>query len=212
MKIYATADIHGRLDRIELIRKTISVHEPEILVIAGDISNYTNPAAIFVQLNDLPIPVLAIRGNTDLRKVEGLLEEYENISSLHLNEKRIGSTSFIGISGTIPVPFRSRLSFKEENVVKQVEPYMHAQSVLVVHPPPWGILDEVFGRFHAGSKRLRDMILQHQPLMVLCGHIHERPGTAVIGRTVIVNCSMGKSGAGSIIECRDHKIMAVHRV
>jgi len=71
--------------------------------------------------------------------------------------------------------------------------------VIVVHPPPYGVLDRVFGRFHAGSRGLYSMILQHQPILCICGHIHEDVGSNFIGETLVVNCSIGKIGAGSLI-------------
>ncbi|MCX7635777.1 MAG: hypothetical protein N2Z74_08545, partial [Syntrophales bacterium] len=74
--------------------------------------------------------------------------------------------------------------------------------VLVTHPPPHGVLDEVMGGIHTGSKRLRALIEEKQPRLLICGHIHERPGWAHIGRTVVVNASVGKSGAGALISLR----------
>ena len=54
--------------------------------------------------------------------------------------------------------------------------------------------------FHTDYRGLKKIILSYQPRLVICGHIHERPGTAFIGDTRIVNCSMGRSGAGAIID------------
>jgi len=71
--------------------------------------------------------------------------------------------------------------------------------VLVAHPPPYGTLDEGFGNLHAGSRGLRRLILDRQPRLFICGHIHERPGWAFLGKTLVVNCSMGRSGAGAWI-------------
>jgi Icc-related predicted phosphoesterase len=38
--------------------------------------------------------------------------------------------------------------------------------------------------------------------MLICGHIHEKPGWALIEKTLVVNCSMGRSGAGALITLR----------
>ena len=89
MKIYAVADIHGRKDRIELIESNISKFRPDVLVVAGDITSYTGSVSVISRLNDMPVPVLAVRGNTDLPKVESLLEQFPNVSSIHLRKINI---------------------------------------------------------------------------------------------------------------------------
>ncbi|MBN2516910.1 MAG: metallophosphoesterase family protein [Deltaproteobacteria bacterium] len=200
MRIYAVADLHGRTDRINLIKNKVSELNPDIVVIAGDITNYSNPGPIISQINELPIPVMAIRGNTDRPKVEDMLKRCSNITALHLNEIIMDGIPFIGASGTVPIPFSSRLRFRERRFHEQLELLINRQSVLVVHPPPWGLLDEAFGRFHAGCRRLLKTVMRRQPRLVICGHIHERPGLAFIRETLVVNCSMGRTGNGALID------------
>jgi Icc-related predicted phosphoesterase len=73
-------------------------------------------------------------------------------------------------------------------------------SVLVVHSPPRGVLDHAFGRFHAGCRRLYQLVVQCQPRLVLCGHIHEIPGIASIGQTTVVNCNIARTGRGAMVD------------
>jgi len=200
MRIYAVADIHGRSDKIELIRGNTLQLNPDVLVVAGDITNYTGSAGILAQLNDIPVPVLAVRGNTDLSGVEKLLENFPNISPLHLKQVTIGSTPFVGLSGCISIPFSSRICLNQVQVIEKLRPLIKSNSVLVAHPPPWGTLDEVFGRFHAGCRSLTKVIKICRPMLMLCGHIHERPGSVFIGKTLVVNCALGRNHAGAMIE------------
>ena len=200
MRIYAVADIHGRSDNIALIRDNTMQFNPDILVVAGDITNYTGSAGILAQLNDIPVPVLAVRGNTDLSRVENLFECFSNISPLHLRQVTIGSTPFVGVSGCIPIPFSSRICLNEIQVIEKLKPLIKSNSVLVAHTPPWGTLDEVFGRFHAGCRSLTKVIKTCQPMLMICGHIHERPGSVFIGKTLVVNCALGRNHAGAMIE------------
>ena len=106
----------------------------------------------------------------------------------------------MGVSGTIPLPFHTRVCIGERRVMKEIEPLVNAETVLVAHTPPLGTLDEATGLFHSGSRRLRDLVAIQQPRVMICGHVHERAGTAVIGKTVVVNCSLGRVGAGAMIE------------
>lgn len=69
MRIYAVADIHGRSDKIALIRSNTQKLNPDVLVVAGDITNYTGSAGILAQLNDIPVPVLAVRGKNMFEEV-----------------------------------------------------------------------------------------------------------------------------------------------
>lgn len=200
MRIYAVADIHGRSDKIALIRRNTLRLNPDVLVVAGDITNYTGSAGILAQLNDIPVPVLAVRGNTDLSRVENLLQYFSNISLLHLKQVTIGSTPFVGVSGCIPIPFSSRICLNQVQVIKKLKSLIKSNSVLVAHPPPWGTLDEVFGRFHAGCHSLEKAIKSCRPMLMICGHIHESSGSVFIGKTLVVNCALGRNNAGAMIE------------
>jgi Icc-related predicted phosphoesterase len=200
MRIYAVADIHGKLTRIERIRENIALYEPNVLVVAGDITNIKRALTVIKQLNNLNLPVLAVRGNTDLPRVDGLLDNFSNTVGLHLKEHIIDGIHFAGIGGTIPIPFRSQVGFFEDRVLKKLSRLINQNSVVVAHPPPWGILDDAFNRFHAGSKGLYRFIRRYQPRLLLCGHIHEKPGTATVGNSVVVNCNMSRNNAGAIIE------------
>jgi len=200
MRIYAVADIHGRSDKISLIRDNTLQINPDVLVVAGDITSYTGSAKILAQLNDIPVPVLSVRGNTDLSRVENLFEYFSNISPLHLKQVTIGGIPFVGLSGCIPIPFSSRICLNQVQVMKKLKSLIESNSVLVAHPPPWGTLDEVFGRFHAGCRSLTKVIKMRQPMLMICGHIHEKPGSVFIGKTLVVNCALGRNHAGAIIE------------
>jgi Icc-related predicted phosphoesterase len=199
MRIYAVADVHGKADKINRIRKNIDELKPEVLVVAGDITNFKNSAAIIETFNRMPVPVLAVRGNTDAPRVEHWLDRYPNTTSLHLKKYRLKDTCFVGVSGTIPLPLRSRIGVCERKTIAKLTELVDEDSVLVAHPPPWGTLDEVFGRFHAGCRRLHRLVIDRRPKLLLCGHIHEKPGVASIGNTRVVNCCMARAGNGALV-------------
>ena len=81
----------------------------------------------------------------------------------------------------------------------RVSTMLQAHSVLVAHPPPHGIRDRVLGRFHAGSRALRRLVDSRSPALVICGHIHEQAGVAAIGRTIVVNCALGRASDGALV-------------
>jgi len=200
MRIYAVADIHARPERMERIRANIAAHKPDVLVISGDIGGFRRPAQVLAAIDALAVPVLAVRGNTDLKRVETLFGSSDNIQSLHLNRILIAGVGFVGISGTVPVPFRSRIALREKQAIQRVRALLDPGSVLVVHPPPYGILDQVMGRYHAGSRAVSRLVVQKQPRLVLCGHIHEAFGCVRMGASWIVNCNMAGSRQGAVVD------------
>ena len=200
MRIYAVADIHGQFDKIELIKNHTSQLNPDVIVVAGDITNYIGSTRILTLLNEIPVPVLVVRGNTDLPGIENLFEYFSNISPLHLKRVTIDRTPFVGVSGCIPIPFSSRICLNQAQIFEKLKPMIKNNSVLVAHPPPRGTLDEVLSKFHAGCQGLKEVIKMCQPRLMISGHIHESSGSSFIGRTVVVNCAMGKNHAGAVIE------------
>jgi len=209
MRIFAAADFHNRIDRISLIRKAIEQYEPEIAVIPGDITNYFRGDYVLSALNKLSVKILVVRGNTDLRKVDNLVDQNENIRSLHLNVFEYGGFKFIGLNGTIPLPFYSVISLIERRLFKKITSEMGKNTIMVAHPPPRGLLDRVFGRFHAGSYHLRRFLAEAQPILYLCGHIHEDAGIGHVGKTTVVNCSIGRFGKGSLIDVEKDGILKI---
>jgi len=85
---------------------------------------------------------------------------------------------------------------KESDKAKKVLRNFKNIDVLVCHAPPYGILDEVSGKFgapkhwwgkHAGSKVILDYVKKYQPKYVFCGHIHEGKGMKKIGKSIVYN-------------------------
>ncbi len=200
MRIYAVADIHGNPRKLLQVRSNIDAYNPDVIVVAGDLTRYRGARRVVSALNDLGLPVLAVRGNSDLPGVDRLLRAFPRTESLHLKERVVRGVGFTGVSGAIPVPFRTRIRWIEAPLLHRMDTLLNPETVLVTHPPPWGTLDEVLGRFHAGSRWVRDVVRKRQPRMLLCGHIHERPGTALLGRTLVVNCSAAGGNGGAMIE------------
>lgn len=61
--------------------------------------------------------------------------------------------------------------------------------ILVTHGPPYGVCDKNLEGEHVGCADLRNVILRKRPKIHVCGHIHEGYGTALLGRTTVINAS-----------------------
>lgn len=212
MRIYAVADIHGKTENIEKIKKVILQENPDLLVIPGDMTQYLSPLKTLGQINSFPIPVFGIRGNSDLKYVEKLLPDQKNITLLTPAPVIFQDTRFIGINGTIPLPFFSKTRFRETQFFRLLAPGVDAKTILVAHPPPRGVCDRVGNKFSAGSFHLRNLVENHPPLMVLCGHIHEQAGYQFLKNTLVINCAMNKKSNGAIIDCGNNITLKVKMV
>ncbi len=199
MKIYAVADIHAKSRRLETIRSVVADLRPDCLVIAGDIISYIRPGPVLAALDALAVPVFAVRGNSDLSGLEKRFASHANITSLHGRKVMFREVPLVGISGAIPVPFRSRIRFAEKELFARIRPLVDDRTVLVVHPPPYRTRDRVGGKVSAGSKGVRTLVEQARPQVVICGHIHEDAGIDRIGPTIIVNCCMTGKNRGALI-------------
>jgi Icc-related predicted phosphoesterase len=67
--------------------------------------------------------------------------------------------------------------------------------VLLTHGPPLGAGDLTLLRnnlpgSHVGCEAQREWIIEHQPKLVVCGHIHPGYGLHMIGNTLVVNASV----------------------
>lgn len=194
MRILAIADLHGRPEVLDRLRRRTAALRPDLVAAAGDLTGFFRPGRVIGALDRLGAPVLAIRGNSDLGRVEALLDAGRNTESLHLRVREKNGVRFVGVGGTVPLPFRNRVALREEASLARIAPLVTPETVLVAHPPPRGVLDEVAGRIHSGSAALARLVRKRRPALLICGHIHERPGVARLGETTVVNAAAGWSG------------------
>jgi predicted phosphohydrolase len=62
--------------------------------------------------------------------------------------------------------------------------------VLLVHGPPFGVLDHARRGVDTGSNALRRAVLRARPRLGIFGHIHEAHGEAMLGETRCLNVSL----------------------
>lgn len=200
MRIYAVADLHGRLDKMDLVTRNTERFKPDAIVAAGDLTPFLRPRSSLAELGRLGVPVLAVTGNSDFLGGRRAISRADGIEDLHLNPTTVNGVEFVGLSGTVPVPFRTRVGLLEGSLFQQLESLVNRHTVVVAHSPPFGVLDKVAGKLHAGSTRLRRFLETARPRLFICGHIHEDAGVEQYNDTLVVNASVGGAGQGAIIE------------
>jgi len=166
---------------------------PDVVVVAGDLANRDLQAAehIVRELSKMAPRVFFVPGNMD----NPVLADWtgtDRITCLHGKKVIHDGVSFIGLGGAVTGPCWDPFEYDEAeagrilgNAIGSGSPY---PLVLVSHCPPKGTkLDLAFGHWHVGSKVVREFIEEREPVLVICGHIHEAQGIDEIGRTLIVN-------------------------
>jgi len=199
LKIIAVADIHGKQYRMNQLLENIGKHKPDLVVICGDITQFGPKDMAKVLLDQIPVDTMAIPGNIDTEDVIEGIEE-SRAMNLHLKKIKWKGETFVGIGGSNPLPFRTRISYSEDEIREELENLIEKNCILVTHVPPYGVQDRVFFGKHAGSRVLRDIIEEFKPKLHLCGHIHENPGFSKLGDTVVVNCTIARGNGGALIK------------
>ena len=180
-RFLAVADIHSRTAAIKAICAEAKRHSPDAILVAGDVTSYGDAAEVERVLDRLPGRVLAIPGNRD---VPGAFEA--GIAKSHA-ESVVGTR--IEIQGVTVAGVPRRPTAPETPC-----------DVLVVHQPPWGILDDPGGGRHIGLREHLDALRRIRPKLLLCGHCHESPGILTEREVMVVNCTLGGGGRGAFVE------------
>lgn len=91
MRIMAIADIHGDTEKIKRLSYLIEKNDPEVIVIAGDLTRFgptSSADKILKELYKTGKPIVAITGNGDTPEIDRLLDQKENQSHQKANENK----------------------------------------------------------------------------------------------------------------------------
>ncbi len=195
LKILHLSDIHCSTSRLLEVLKL--ARDYNLVAVSGDIECIE---AVEI-LAKASIPTVAITGNMDSRTVAEELEKRGILLDGRVVEKT--GLKIAGIGGLDP----------RGDLEKLVESRAERIDILVTHQPPHGTVDRTFLGIRAGSREIKNYVLQTKPLVNLCGHIHESRGTTSLGETLVVNPGPLRKGyyAEILVELAGRKAQAVLR-
>ena len=206
MRILTISDTHGDFKAF----CPDKLPQVDLILIAGDLTNYgfNAPArwqaralteledarAWFEELSLYCCPqILWVQGNHD----KGVPDSFLDPFSTNIRDKTVTLThegiqfSVRGVSLTCAFD-KPRLAKEwafttidpsEDTAAFDFEPH----DIIVSHGPPFECLDRTNIGSHIGSPALRAHVLEHQPSLVVCGHVHEAAGMETLGRTTVLN-------------------------
>lgn len=213
MKIVAIADIHGRIDRLDIAREDMAA--ADLTVLTGDVTNFgrrEQAARMIGPIEQSAREVLAVPGNCDYPEVEAYLTE-RGFNLDRRAEERQG-LYFVGLGGSLPGPAPTPNEYTDRELAEFL---VEAASdlppkplfFLVSHQPPAGTAaDEVSPGEHVGSAAVRRFIEERQPLACLTGHIHEAASLDRLGSTHVINPGPLPTGSYAYLEVSDGEVSA----
>jgi hypothetical protein len=210
MRILALTDIHAAYQKAEEI---ITKESPDICIIGGDLTTVgtvKEAEKAILNFQQLCPRLFCLAGNMDLVQHDDL---YIRLGvSLNAQGVVIEHVGFFGVSSAPISPLHTPYEITEEEISRRIHAgYRYVKQVkkkiLVSHAPPYGTkVDITHSGVHVGSTSVRDFIEDHQPDVVICGHIHEGRGQDVIENSRIVNCGAAKQGNYIVVEILKDKI------
>lgn len=207
------SDIHSNNSAIARVRDKALKEQVEILLICGDITHFGTIQAAESILKELSYSskVLFVHGNCDPTELSKI-EKRENAENLHSRHININGLIFIGAGGSLKTPFRTRIEYTEEQILKHLKKASLAisdQRVIVVsHDPPFNTkLDRIHSGEHVGSNALREFILKRKPIIVTCGHIHEGRGIDKVSESIVVNPGPTFNGYCALAEIKGPQVI-----
>lgn len=206
-KIYCISDIHGQIEKL-------SVPECDILLIAGDVSNYGK--SIYEDANWLSLNfnqwlqkqpakhIVMTPGNHDVifdsapalvpkLDCHVLIDEFIEIEGVKI----------YGSPWTLEF-YNWGFNLSEEKLRLVWKKIPKGLDVLLVHSPPYGIMDMTkninYEPDRIGSKSLIERVKEVRPKYVVFGHNHGKPGTVEKDGIIFINATvLDDSRTGKIV-------------
>jgi Icc-related predicted phosphoesterase len=195
MKFLVTSDLHGNFQRIEQLISQIQHQAFDIIVISGDLTHYGSVSDITDILNKfstLSIPIFFVPGNLDPIDLRDPVQIQHTIN-LHGKSVDFNTYTFIGVGGSLYTPFKTRFELSENQIKKLLYGVYNklpekTNHILTSHNPPYNtLLDVTSSGYHVGSKALREFIITTNPILVMCGHIHEARSIDRLNNSLLIN-------------------------
>ena len=205
MRILTISDIHGQYDAFRLK----NLPEVDVILMAGDLTNFglrppvnhqlqaerelEQARAWFERLHQHCPQILWVQGNHDIDLPDDFLEPFaQNIRDQSVTLQVDGDSIRVrGVSLTCAFdkPFLAQQwAFTTVNPLADASAFDFGyHDIIVSHGPPLDCLDRTNSGQHIGSPALQKHVLEHQPKLVVCGHVHEAAGVRSLGQSMIVN-------------------------
>lgn len=211
------SDLHGRTERLAEIP---GLAKAAGVLIAGDLTNgggISHARDVLEAVAGYNDHVLSLFGNMDNPEVGPWLDA-QGVGLHNVVRELDDRTAILGVGGSNFTPFSTPSEFPDSTFGGWLEDlWPHARNynrvVLATHCPPHDTLcDVVASGQHVGSQAVREFIMDCQPDICFCGHIHESRALARLGRTVVVNPGSLSRGGFAVLHLGAQLSASLHMV
>lgn len=163
-KALVFSDIHGHKKGLAYVREQVRDVDSDLVLIAGDATDYSDPASTFDFLQRLDVEIFLVPGNMDRF---GTVDGYSNITDIHAIREERGGVGFVGFGAVY---------MGDLDLTELLRPIARPHDVLLTHFPAQGYNDRSHNGSHAGSSEIARAVRELDLRMIISGHIHESPG------------------------------------
>jgi uncharacterized protein len=189
MKVLFFSDIHGDLIALKKIIKKSK--NAELVICAGDLSiGGKNLQILIDKISTIENKkILIIPGNNETpQMIKDSIDEYENIILIHEDIYQDKNIVFLGIGGGTLSPFNTVYELSEDEFKKKLKPFSNIDCLISHTPPKNTMLDIIPNGMHIGSGEIFKWIMDNQPRVCCCAHVHENSGKEeTLGKTLCFN-------------------------
>jgi len=197
MRSIVVSDIHAKTSTAELVNKAAEKYDADNVLILGDITHF-GPAGLAVDyISSIKRTVYAIPGNCDPLNLPEVISKVA--MDMHGKAVTVDGIKIVGLGGSNPTIFDTPFEMPEDKIFSVLDPLCRNVTILMVHAPAFGHLDEIPNGMHVGSESIKKITDRHRPLVVLSGHIHEARGIKEHNGTLFVNPGAAKEGYAALL-------------
>ncbi len=192
LRILAFSDLHGDEKALKLLEK--KARKADVLVCAGDFTVFENNILrVMRKLDSFGKPVMLVHGNhEEAMLVAEICTKLRNIKFVHrkaYSSSEFPDYAFVGHGGEgfdfVSEDFE-RFASAAMRKIKQLQK-QKKKIIFVTHQPPHKTKLDFIWKHH-GSKSYAKFVRKMQPLLHICGHLHETQGKKDrIGKTIVIN-------------------------
>lgn len=188
MKLLAFSDLHRDLAQAaQLVEMAAAA---DVVIGAGDFASIHEGLEETIDaLAAIETPTVLVPGNNETADaLRAAASGWSSATVLHGEGAEIEGVQFFGLGAGIPVtPWEWSFDLEDGAATEMLAPCPQG-AVLVLHSPPRNHCDSAGDGSHFGSPALLRAIEEKQPLLAVCGHIHESWGCeSAIGSTPVRN-------------------------
>lgn len=197
MRLCLISDTHEQHDKIIIPKCDVLIHAGDMTGrgaigkleafsdwIARLIADGTVGEAVYIAGNH----DLSLEDSPDTSEAVLKAGKYLNESWVYVGPDAVNTLAVYGLPHQLKFNDWA-FNVEEEDLERLLSYIPEKMDILVTHGTPYGVLDENHVGHKCGSKALLSWIKEYKPRVVVCGHIHEGYGIAMVDNTLVVNAS-----------------------